>query len=60
MSEKNNLAKRRSFDEGNDIAAAVILADTDRFGGEDSVMVQWARLYIARKERDERSQASSI
>jgi len=34
-------------------AAAIILADPGRHGGEDSVSVIWARMYVARKEREE-------
>ena len=34
-------------------AAAIILADPERYGGEGAAVVRWARLYVARKEREE-------
>jgi hypothetical protein len=52
MSEKTTiLTKRRDSDRANDEAAAIILADVERAGGEGSASVQWARLYVARRER---------
>jgi hypothetical protein len=41
--------KQRGFDAANDAAAAVILADPERY---DGIQLEWARLYVARKERE--------
>jgi hypothetical protein len=41
--------KQRGFEAGNDQAAAVILADPERYEG---IQLEWARLYVARKERE--------
>jgi hypothetical protein len=35
----------------NIVAAEIILADAVRYGGEDSLMVRWARLLVAGSER---------
>jgi len=39
---------RRRFDETNRHAAEIILADPDRYGGSESLAVQWARLVLVR------------
>jgi hypothetical protein len=39
--------KRAIFDQQNAEAAAVILADPAKYGGESSLMVEWARAFTA-------------
>jgi hypothetical protein len=43
--------KQRWFDSANDQAAAVILADPERYEG---IQLEWARLYVARRDGDAR------
>lgn len=35
-------------DEANRIAASVILADVEKYGGEQSALVRWSRAFRAR------------
>lgn len=39
------------FDRENLQAARIILCDVDRYGGNDSGLVRWARMALARAER---------
>ena len=46
---KTNVKKvRRAYDDANETAARVILADVERYGGEGSLAVIWARLFLAK------------
>jgi hypothetical protein len=57
MSQKPSLlSKQRDSNRANEEAAAIILTDVERAGGEGSASVQWARLYVARREREEEEQ----
>ena len=38
------------FREANSVAVSAILANQQRYGGEQSLMVQWARLWAAKAE----------
>lgn len=50
MQERMNLSKRaEAYAEGNRQAAAVILADVERFGGETALMVVVARQTMERE-----------
>lgn len=39
----NNLARGRAFDAQNLAAAEVVLRDPDAHGGDDALIVRWAR-----------------
>jgi hypothetical protein len=39
--------KAELYCAGNLAAARIILSDIDRYGGEESLMVRWARLVMA-------------
>lgn len=41
-----NIQKRIVFGEQNRMAAEIILADIEKYGGEDSAMVMWARKQV--------------
>jgi hypothetical protein len=45
----SRLSKRETLDTLNDASAVVILAHIAEYGGEDSLMVRWAREYQKRK-----------
>lgn len=50
MSDKPTiLTKRRSHDAANERAAWIILGDVEKYGGEGSAQVQWARLAASHK-----------
>jgi hypothetical protein len=53
MSQPDLLKKRRGHDAANEQAAAIILADVERAGGERSASVQWARLWRERNPKEE-------
>ena len=40
--------KSDKYDSGNLASAQLILADVDRWGGEDAALVMWARAVIER------------
>jgi hypothetical protein len=48
MSTAKRTAARYSAD--NETAARLILADAAKYGGPDSLMVQWARMIIERAQ----------
>lgn len=53
MGSNSRIAKTTSdFKDQNLEAAVIILADVDRFGGEQSLSVRWARLFMARRQRE--------
>lgn len=39
-------SKADRFRPGNDDAAAIILSDPDKWGGEQAALVQWARMHL--------------
>jgi hypothetical protein len=41
--------KQGMYDAGNRTAAAIILADVERYGGEESLMVRWARAVMEKE-----------
>lgn len=41
-------ASQARFDERNRICAELILADIDRYGGEQALSVEWARKIVAK------------
>jgi hypothetical protein len=44
MTARQTAAAR--YDQQNELCARIILADVERFGGPDSLMVIWARLVV--------------
>jgi hypothetical protein len=44
------LAQQRAFDRQNALAARIILADIERYGGGGSLAVGWARTWCERHE----------
>jgi hypothetical protein len=46
------LGKTRLHTEENRIAAAIILRDVDKFGGEGALPVMWARMVVERSVQD--------
>jgi hypothetical protein len=48
------------YDAGNRIAAEIILAAVEKFGGEESCMVIWARAFLARYRRDRQAEAGPL
>jgi hypothetical protein len=46
--QKLTVAKSDRYDSGNLASAELILSDTERWGGEASALVVWARLTIER------------
>jgi hypothetical protein len=47
MPDRTILTKRRAHDAANEQAARVILRHVEKYGGEGSAQVQWARLVLA-------------
>jgi len=47
----SNRRKADLYRAGNIEAAEIILADIHRYGGDESLMVRWARCVIADSER---------
>ncbi len=43
------LDRFEEYEKQNRAAAAIILGEIDRYGGEDSLMVRWARLVTSRQ-----------
>jgi hypothetical protein len=41
-----------TYDQANQMAAKIILADVATYGGEDAALVTWARLVVLKHERD--------
>lgn len=48
-----------AWDRENRLAAQIILADIERFGGEGSASVRWARAFRARVESEGSRRRSS-
>jgi hypothetical protein len=48
------LRKIALYEQQNRVAAAIILADVERYGGKRSCAVTWARAFLARVERERR------
>jgi hypothetical protein len=49
-SKPDVLRQQPGFDAGNLQSARLVLADVERFGGEDAGLVQWARTVTKRLE----------
>lgn len=45
---------KKDFEQSNRIAARIILADPDKFGGPGSGCVLWAQTFTQRMAREER------
>jgi hypothetical protein len=48
--KSNPMKARAGFDAANATAAGAILQDPQRYGGASAGLVQWARLFIAKRE----------
>ena len=48
------------FTAGNTAAAKLILADVERYGGEQSLMVQWARMTVRDTEGQDRPESFEL
>ena len=42
----NGSRARAGYDAANRESAAIVLADIERYGGEESLLVRWARLVL--------------
>lgn len=54
---KNSLQVAEEFQKTNRGAAEVILTDAGRYGGEDSLMVRWARSVLERANQEAATRA---
>jgi hypothetical protein len=50
--------KRAGYDHQNRDSARVILADVERYGGEESLAVQWARVVVGDGRKDPNAAAT--
>jgi hypothetical protein len=50
---------KTAYDRANLEAAGIILQDPERHGGEHSQGVQWARLFLARFERERKQERAA-
>jgi hypothetical protein len=53
-------ATRDFYAQGNRAAADIILSDVERYGGEEALLVQWARLFLATEQADVANNRSDV
>lgn len=58
--KRTNLDRAREYEADNLEAAREILAAPDRYGGEGSAQVDWARTVVERHERKEQREAAPL
>ena len=51
---KSSLQAVARFHSANNAAVDAILANPERYGGEESLMVRWARLWLANRQPEMR------